>query len=258
MMKKILLFQIGSIQYGIELPLVRGIKSAKPIVSGETKGDICFSRVLEGRETTIYELASIFGDKIASHRFKNEKLIMAELDGRPLAMIVSGVKQVISVNHDQLMPLSPIFEGPSLLCFPYTLKHEGSLILLLKPEGIVKVVEDKGDHFNAMDLPDSGYAAHVIEEDFAHISDGSAIVDSGVISLVDCWKSETENFESLHVSDDSEITTLLEDGGRVDTPPELFDITGVDDEASCESMSFLANHLQNDEEALPQTEQDDI
>jgi len=158
-MKKILLFQVGTIQYGIDLPLVKDIKSAKSIVTGSTEGDICFIRVLDGRETPLYDLVSIFGGKIVTHGNKNEKLIMLELQGQLFAMIVSGVNQVISIQSDQLMPLSPIFEGFSLSCFPNALKHEGSLILLLRPDGIVKVVEEAGNRPNFMDMPDSNYAA---------------------------------------------------------------------------------------------------
>ena len=257
-MKKILLFQVGTIQYGIDLPLVKDIKSAKSIDSNSTEGDICFIRVLDGRETPLYDLVSIFSGKIVTHGDKNEKLIMVELQGHLIAMIVSGVNQVISIHSDRLMPLSPIFDGPSLSCFPNALKHEGSLILLLRPDGIVKVVEEAGNRPNFFDMPDNGVAARVIKEDFASIKDVSSIADHDDISLVDCWKSESDNSDSLQTVADKAFTPLLEDGGTVNEIPDLSDITGVDDESHCESISFLANHLQNDREASPQTKTDDI
>jgi len=86
----------------------------------------------------------------------------------------------------------------------------------------------------------------------------STIEEHGDISLVDCLKSESDNFDSLQTAADTVFTPLLEDGGKVDKIPDLFDITGVDDESHCESISFLANHLQNGREASPQTEPDDI
>ncbi len=76
-----LLFQVGTMQYGIGLPLVKDIKSAKPIVAEETESAIRFTRMLDGKETPLYDLVAMFGEKAVSHDYENEKLIMVEMQG---------------------------------------------------------------------------------------------------------------------------------------------------------------------------------
>jgi chemotaxis signal transduction protein len=257
-MDKILLFQVGTTQYGIDLARVRGIKSAKPILTGGTESGICFSRLLDGIRTPFYDLVSIFGDKVVTHGVENEKLIMVELQGHPLAMIVSGVNQVIHVQRDRLMPLSPVFEGPSRSCFPNAIHHEGSLILLLRPEGIVKVVEEAGDHRNITGMQDSRCGALPMEEDITLKNDVSTLESSNDISLVERWKSEMVKCAPVQSAADEMFKPFLEKGEAVDMDPEIFDLADVDDESHCESVSFLAHHLHHDREASPKTKPDGI
>lgn len=158
-MIKVLLFQVGTIQYGIGLALVKDIKSAKHIVTGETAEDLCFSHVLDGKEVPLYDLFSIFGGQTVSRGYESEKLIIAELQGRAMGMIVSAVNKVASIESECIKPLSPIFNGPSQTCFSSVLLHDESLILLLAPQGVVKVVEEVIDALNFKDPPGNADAA---------------------------------------------------------------------------------------------------
>ncbi len=161
-------------------------------------------------------------------------------------MIVSGVNQVVSIHSDRIKPLSPIFKGPSLSCFSKVLIHEGSLILLLTPEGIVKVVGETSDVLNCRDMPDSEFAVHTMEKNITLIKDMSTISDRGPMSLVERWTTEPDSYESLQIAVDTEFTPPAENEETADIITELFDITGADDESQCESASFPANLLQND------------
>jgi hypothetical protein len=100
-----------------------------------------FTRRVDGRETLLYDLLSIFEEEISSRDFENEKLIIVEAGHRSVGLIVSRVDHVVSADRDRIEPLSPIFKDLSLSCFSGVLKHESSLVLLLTPGGIVKAVQ---------------------------------------------------------------------------------------------------------------------
>jgi chemotaxis signal transduction protein len=137
-MKKMLLFQVGTRPYGIDLLSVKSIQRVKQSVAEGTEGSNQLVRVFDDKQTSVYDLVSIFEKEIACRNSENEKLIMVEAEGHSMGMIVSRVDQVVSVDTDRIQPLSPIFKGASVSCFPEVLKHEDALILLLAPEGIAK------------------------------------------------------------------------------------------------------------------------
>jgi len=137
-MKRMLLFQVGTRPFGIDLPCVKSIQSVKHIVDEGAEGSNQLTRVFDYKQTSLYDLVSIFEKETAGRDFENEKLIMVEADGKSMGMIVSGIDQIVSVDNDRIKPLPPIFKGASMLCFPKVLKHEDTLILLLAPEGIEK------------------------------------------------------------------------------------------------------------------------
>ena len=59
-------------------------------------------------------------------------------------MIVSRVDNVVSIEPDRIIPLSPIFKGSAMSCFPNVLKHKDATILILAPEGLMKVLDILG------------------------------------------------------------------------------------------------------------------
>ena len=155
-MKKTLLFHVGQTQYGIALPLVKDIKSAKPVIADGTESGIRFTRVVNGTDTPLYDLVSVFTEISVCRSHENEKLIMVEHNGRAAGMVVSGVNQVVSIAGDRIKPLSPIFKGLSKSCFANVLKHEGSLVLLLTPEGIINALEEAVKEKTPLEAEDGG------------------------------------------------------------------------------------------------------
>ena len=153
-MEKILLFQVGTRPFGIDLALVKSIESVKHIVDDGTQDSSRLNRVFDDKQTAPYDLVSVFEKKTACRDFENEKLIVVEADGQSMGMIVSRVDQVVSVGNDRIEPLSPAFKGASMSCFPKVLKHEDALILLLAPEGIEKIVQETANVQNVTDMSD--------------------------------------------------------------------------------------------------------
>jgi chemotaxis signal transduction protein len=168
-MKELLLFHVGPMQYGIALPLVKSIQSAKPMVVDQIEDKNPLNRRGVEKETPLYDLLSIFEQEIASRDSKSEKLIIVETEPRPIGLIVSRVDQVVSADRSRIEPLSPVFKDSSLSCFSEVLKNEGSLVLLLKPEGIVKAVQKTIEPQICNNKPRNGNTSNaVMDGPFCH------------------------------------------------------------------------------------------
>jgi chemotaxis signal transduction protein len=142
-MKELLLFQVGKMTFGVDLPVVKNIQSAKTIIFDQIGDDTPFIWQINGKETPLYNLLSIFEKKIIPRYFGNEKLIIVEAESQAVGLIVSSVDHVVAAEYNRIVPLPPIFEDLALSCFSGVLKHESSLVLLLSPRGIVKAVQRK-------------------------------------------------------------------------------------------------------------------
>jgi chemotaxis signal transduction protein len=140
-MKNMLLFQVGTSSYAIDLMLVRRIQSVKHITDGGTKGGIPLGPMQDEKQTELYDLISYFENGTVDRDYETEKMIMVEDEGLSIGLIVSRVDNVILVDCERLQPLSPIFRKVAASCFPQVLKHEDRLILLLAPVGIIKVLQ---------------------------------------------------------------------------------------------------------------------
>jgi chemotaxis signal transduction protein len=256
-MKKMLLFQVGTMPYGIDLPRVKSIQSVKHIVDEGAEGSNQLTRVFDDKQALLYDLVSIFEKETACRDSENEKLIMVEAEGHSMGMIVSRVDQVVSVDTDRIKSLPPVFKGASMSCFPKVLKHEDTLILLLAPEGIEKVVQKTGTEKNISDMPACGNASPDAEEIITLVDEVSIVSDHGPMSPVGRWTQDSDIYEALQTEANTEFRPPAEDVEIVDIIPEIIDTADIDDESQCESVSFLARLLQTDRDASPQAEPTD-
>lgn len=142
-MNSMLLFQVGTSPYAIDLSCIKSIQSLKHIVDEGAEGSTPLSRLLDDEQTSLYDLISFFGKETVERDFENEKMIMVEAEGLSMGLIVSRVDNVISLDTDIIKPISPIFKRVAMSCFPKVFKHEDKLILLLAPEGIKKVLQNE-------------------------------------------------------------------------------------------------------------------
>ena len=256
-MKKMLLFEVGTRPYGIDLRRVKSIQSVKRIVDEGAESCDQISRVFDGKQTSLYDLVSIFEQETAGRDSENEKLIMVETEGQSMGMVVSRVDQVISVDTDRIKPLSPIFKGASMSCFPNILKHEDALILLLAPEGIEKVVQETGNVQNVIGMPDCGDTSPEAEKIITLVNKVMTVSDHGPMSLGGRWTQESGICEALQAETNPEFRPPTENLEIADMIPEIIDTADIDDESQYESTSFLANLLQTDRDASPQAEPTD-
>jgi purine-binding chemotaxis protein CheW len=140
-MKELLLFQVGAMQLGMDLSSVRSIQSAPGIASKPLEKHNRFAPLTEDQDVLLYNLLTILGDENSSANSENEKLIMVNAQDRMVGLIVERVNRVVKMDNDRIEPLSPIFQGPALSCFPRVLKHEDRLVLLLDPQAMVDMAQ---------------------------------------------------------------------------------------------------------------------
>ena len=155
-MKELLLFHVGMMQYGIDLALVKSIHSAKSIVVDREGNNNPINTRLDKKEPALYNLLLLFEKGNSSRIAENEKLIIVEIASRPVGLIVSRVDLVVEYDHERFEPLAPIFRDISQSCFSGILKLEGSLILLLTPEGIVDAARKIGGPHKGLEMTDDG------------------------------------------------------------------------------------------------------
>lgn len=139
--KELLLFQVGAMQLGMDLSSVRSIQSVPDIASKQVEKHNRFVPLNVNQDISLYNLLAILGDENSSADSENEKLIVVNAHNRSVGLIVERVDRVVKVNMNRIEPLSPIFRGPALSCFPKVLKHEGRLVLLLAPQGMVDLAQ---------------------------------------------------------------------------------------------------------------------
>jgi len=140
-MKELLFFQVGAMQLGMDLSSVRSIQSVPGIASKQVEKHNRFVPLKVDQDVSVYNLLAILGDENSSADSGNEKLIMVNAHNRSVGLIVERVDRVVKVDMNRIEPLSPIFRGPALSCFPRVLKHEGKLVLLLAPQGMVDLAQ---------------------------------------------------------------------------------------------------------------------
>ena len=256
-MKKMLLFQVGTKPFGIDLARVKSIQSVKHIDGKGVEDGSQSRRAFEDQQSLQYDLVTIFEKETGDRDLENEKLIMVEAEGQSMGMIVSRVDQVVSVDGDMIEPLSPIFKGAAMTCFPNVLKHEHSLILLLAPEGIEKVLQKTINAANAADHQNCTETSCNEEEIISLVNEVSALSNTDPMSLDGHWRQDPVVYEAQASEAYEEIRPPTEDDVIANMIPEIIDTVDIDDETPHESTSFLANLLQTGKDDSAQAEPTD-
>ena len=163
-MTEIMLFRVGALQFGIDLPLISNIHSAKSSIVLQQEGGARLLRTESGAEMPLYDLSYLFeGDHFARDS-EDKKMIMLQIDENPIGLIVDRIDQVVAVDKDGFEPLPLIFKGPAQICFPRVLKQGDSLVLLLDPAEIVKFAQETIDKLESMEAPAAEGVSEGIEE----------------------------------------------------------------------------------------------
>jgi len=242
---QLLLFQVGDRPFGIELPRVESIQSVKHNVDERIVGSEPSIWAFDDKQSSLYDLVSIFENKNASRDLENEKLIMVKAEEQSIGIIVNRVDQVVSVDNDRIEPLSPIFKGASMSCFPNVLKHEDTLILILAPQGIEQAVQERANPPNLTNIADCGEAFPDAEDIVLLVNEVATDSDHDPMSPVGQRNQDSDIYEALQTENKPERKLLSQDLEIADMSPEIMGIVDIDDASQYESTSFLNNLLQD-------------
>ena len=138
-MRKLLLFQVGTMQFGIDLHLISSIQPLPQNAAEQPETNQRRIQNSDDRETKLCDLFSLFDKGPPSGASDSRKIIMVEKDGSLLGMIVDRVDRVVAVDGKRIELLAPVFDNPAMSCFPGVLRYGGSLYLILDPSGIESV-----------------------------------------------------------------------------------------------------------------------
>jgi chemotaxis signal transduction protein len=135
-MQRLVVFQIGNRQLGVNMELTGSIETAAGLLEHQ-ESDVL---MINGEEVPLYDLAAVFGNAPSSLGPESRKVMLIRTRERRLALIVDRVDRVIEAESGEIAPLPPVFTGPALACFPRVLVRDGALIPLLSPEGMAGTV----------------------------------------------------------------------------------------------------------------------
>lgn len=163
---RLLLFQAGNRDFGMNIGLIRSIHGQNAFVEEEAKirlpGTDIFiplynlSVMLEADHLSgkreeqdaslnlLPERGRILTETVSAGSEAGSRIMLLNVNEDSIALKADRILGVISVKPGDIAQLSPIFRGPSLDCFPQVLKKDGRLILLINPEGIRNQISGPG------------------------------------------------------------------------------------------------------------------
>ena len=159
-MKKLLFFQVGTMQFGLDLHLISSIQPLQQNAVEQPETNQRGRQNFDDRETELCDLFSLFDKTPNCSVADSRKIIMVKVDGSLLGMIVDRVDRVVAVDGNRFELLAPIFDGPAMSCFPGVLSYDGSLYLILNPAGIERVKRQRSE-FSVTRIKASGRRQHL-------------------------------------------------------------------------------------------------
>ena len=207
-MEELLLFQVGTLQLGIDLAYIKSIQSAKPDFA-EQGNKKCLTQVVDGKEIPLYDLLSIFEKGATLRKPNGEKVIAVESQNQSMGLIVDRIKQVVPVDNDQIKSLSPIFREPSLACFPNVLKHDNQLILLFTPEGLTKANLQAQESQEYSDIPDTEISSHLMKKSSEQEYEKADVIQQNPAPIEDELKIDINTTETIETNLSSDFTSSV-------------------------------------------------
>jgi len=264
-MQELLLFKVGKRQLGLEMLCVSGIHQVNPLLAEITQSDYRSLLIVDGKETTLYNLSVILGEENPSQHAREMRLIRVGVNDHFITFKVDQIDGPAHFRQDQMTLLPSIFQKKSQACFPYVLSHRGALTLILNPRAIEAIVTelertdsqnkpeimpeldsgddpvDTSDSLNAAQLPIDRIDAKKSDE----VRETTAIDDSGVIPVaaISDLISDTDsdlNVEPVikDIADEDDIITIdkinavadtIEAGSDIEDAFDADAIIGIDE-----------------------------
>jgi chemotaxis signal transduction protein len=153
-MQKLVLFQIGNRQFGLDMSLVTYIQQGRPVLAAQPESGNPDGLIIDGKTIPFYNLPDLFGPNSDTKEPTGQKIVMVKDQRQTFAFLVNRVEGMIDADENQIDRLPSVFKGPASACFPRVLRMEDSLILLMDPKGIGRI-KSFIESLNADDIAES-------------------------------------------------------------------------------------------------------
>ena len=139
--KQLIGFRVGKEEYGLELLRVKEVVRTREI-TWLPKAPSCVKGIinLRGDVIPIVDLRERFGLQSCEYTAMT-RVVVAEVDGRPVGMVVDSASQVIRVPADQIDTPPMIMGEASLDIITGVGKIEGKLVAMIDVDRILSVDE---------------------------------------------------------------------------------------------------------------------
>jgi purine-binding chemotaxis protein CheW len=139
--RQLISFTVGAEEYGIELLRVKEVIRTRQI-TWLPKAPACVKGIinLRGDVIPIVDLRERFGLESVEHTAMT-RVIVVEVDGRPVGMTVDSASQVVRVPADQFDPPPPMLGEAARDFITGVGKIDGKLIIMIDAERILSIEE---------------------------------------------------------------------------------------------------------------------
>ena len=116
-MQELLLFKVGKRQFGLDMPCVSGIHQVNPLLTEIAQSDYRSLQIVDGKETTLYNLPVVLGEKNPDRHTYEMRLIRVASNDHFITFKVDLIEGPVHVTPDQITPLPSIFKKKSQACY---------------------------------------------------------------------------------------------------------------------------------------------
>jgi purine-binding chemotaxis protein CheW len=139
--KQLISFTVGAEEYGLELLRVKEVIRMRQI-TWLPKAPSCVKGIinLRGDVIPIVDLRERFGLPAQDHTSMT-RVIVVEVEGRPVGVVVDSASQVVRVPADQFDPPPPVMGAGSAEFITAVGKMDGKLVIMIDVDRILSTEE---------------------------------------------------------------------------------------------------------------------
>jgi chemotaxis signal transduction protein len=137
-MQELLLFQSNRHAFGIDLSQIKEVNRDDTPFTDTHPIDDSLTHNASDRELPLFDVSELFWNS-PSDGVEKKKKIVVRAAKQFVGLMVDRIDGVIHAGESNIQPLPPVFNEASIRCFPHVLQHNGTLILLIDPKGILSI-----------------------------------------------------------------------------------------------------------------------
>ncbi len=144
MEKQIVVFELGSEDYGMEIATVESIIKMEAITQMPHAPSFVEGLInLRGRVLPVIDLRKRFG-LTPKGADKNKRIIVVNMSGTEVGMIVDAVSEVLTISEEVIEPAPPIATTVDSAFITGIAKQDGRLVILLDLDQVLCTQEQAG------------------------------------------------------------------------------------------------------------------